>query len=74
MKYGGNREEETIFEAVYSGVKLLLTAHGEELKDVSKNMLEAQIFKNIVVLKNETKPGEIDKIYYLEGNQYVSGF
>lgn len=74
MKYGGNKEEETIFEAVYSGVKLLLTAHGEELKDVSKNMLESQIFKNIVILKNETKPGEIAQVYQLEGNKYVSGF
>lgn len=71
---GGNKEEEAIFEAVYSGVKLLLTAHGEELKDVSKNMLESQIFKNIVILKNETKPGELAKIYFLEGNRYVSGF
>jgi len=74
MKYGGNREEEAIFEAVYSGIQLLLTAHGEELKDVSQNMLDKKIFKNIVVLKNETKPGEVAKIYFLEGNRYVSSF
>lgn len=74
MKYGGSKEEEAILEAVYSGVKLLLTAHGEEIKDVSQSMLDAKIFKNIIILKNETKPGELAKIYFLEGNRYVSCF
>lgn len=71
---GGKKDEEAMFEAVYSGVKLLLTAHGEDLKDVSKNVIESKIFKNIVILKNVDKPGEIDKIYLLEGDKYVSCF
>jgi hypothetical protein len=46
----------------------------EKIEDVSENMLKAKIFKNIVVLKNENKPGELAKIYFLEGNRYVSNF
>ena len=59
---------------MYSGVRLLLTAHGEDINDVSKKILESKIFKNIVVLKNLNKPGELDKIYMLEGEKYVSCF
>lgn len=71
---GGVKDEEAMFEAVYSGVKLLLTAHGEEIKDVSKNIIDSKVFKNIVVLKNVDRPGELDKIYLLEGDKYVSCF
>lgn len=71
---GGEKDEEAMFEAIYSGVKLLLTAHGEKLSDVSKNIIDSKIFKNIVVLKNVDKPGELDKIYILEEDKYVSCF
>jgi len=53
---------------------LLLTAHGEKINDVSQKIIESKIFKNIVVLKNENKPGELDKIYILEGDKYVNCF
>lgn len=69
---GGSKDEEAMFEAIYSGVKLLLTAHGEDLKDVSKEIINAKIFRNIVILKNKNKPGELSKIYLLEGDKYVS--
>lgn len=71
---GGENDENAMFEAVYSGVKLLLTAHGEGINDVSKNIINSKVFKNIVVLKNKIKPGELDKIYILEGDKYVSCF
>jgi len=71
---GGEKDEDAIFDAVYSGVKLLLTAHGDEIKNVSKRIIDAKIFKNIVILKNVDKPGELDKIYILEGDNYVSCF
>lgn len=71
---GGDDDEDAIFEATYSGVKLLLTAHGEKLNDVSKNFLDSKIFKNIIILKNQNRPGELDKIYLLEGDKYVSCF
>ena len=71
---GGAKDEDAIFHAFYSGVKLLLTAHGETIKDVSKNIIDSKIFKNIVILKNVDKPGELDKIYMLEGDKYVSCF
>lgn len=71
---GGTNDEEAMFQAIYSGVKLLLTAHGEEIKDISPNIINSKVFKNIVILKNEDKPGELDKIYLLEGDKYVSCF
>lgn len=71
---GGTKDEEAIFEAFFSGVKLLLTAHGETIKDVSKNIIDSKIFKNIVILKKLDKPGELAKIYMLEGDKYVSCF
>jgi stage III sporulation protein SpoIIIAA len=74
MKLVGTVDENAIFEAVYSGVKLLLTAHGKNISDVGKNMIDAKIFKIIVILKNENKPGELDKLYFLEGDKYVSYF
>ena len=72
MKYGGKQDEEAMREAVYSGVKLLLTAHGEKIEDVAEKIREDKIFKHIIILKNEKKPGELAKIYFLEGNRYVS--
>lgn len=71
---GGEKDEEAMFHAIYSGVKLLLTAHGDKLSDISKNIIDSKIFNNIVVLKNVGKPGEVDKIYMLEGDKYVNSF
>ena len=71
---GGEKDEEAIFEAIYSGVKLLLTAHGESLNDISKKILDSKIFKNIIVLKNVDKPGALEQIYLLEGDKYVNCF
>ncbi len=71
---GGKKDEEAMFHAIYSGVKLLLTAHGDKLDDVSKDIIDSKVFNNIVVLKNVGKPGEVDKIYMLEGDKYVNSF
>ena len=45
---------------------------GFDLKDVSKEIINAKIFRNIVIVKNKNKPGELSKIYLLEGDKYVS--
>lgn len=72
MKFGGKKDEEAMQEAICSGVKLLLTAHGDKIEDVSEKIKETGIFKYIVVLKNEKIPGELAKIYFWEGNKYVN--
>lgn len=69
---GGKRDEEAIYNAVYSGVKLLFTAHGEKLEDISKNFINDKVFSNIVILKNSNKPGCIKNIYKLREEKYVA--
>lgn len=69
---GGETDWNAVMEAMYSGVKVLLTAHGEELQDISPRFLDAKVFKHIAILKKEKRPGELAKLYLLEGNRYVS--
>ncbi len=69
---GGVEEGEAIKKAIYSGVKLLLTAHGEKLSDIAPKWLEEKIFHNIVCLKKQGEPGKLDKLWILEGDKYVN--
>lgn len=71
---GGEKDEEAIYNAIYSGVELLFTAHGENLNDVSSTFIKNKIFSNIIILKKDDKPGSIKKIYKLKGEQYVTCF
>lgn len=68
---GGEKDFISINDAVYSGVKLLLTAHGNDIEDVKKFFIENYMFKNIIVLTKKNKPGEVKKIYKLEDKEYV---
>lgn len=68
---GDNKDIEAINEASYAGIKLLLTAHGEEINDVPHKLLKNKLFKIIIILKNEKKPGVVKKIYQLQEDKYV---
>ena len=68
---GGEKDEKAIEEAGYAGVKLLLTAHGEELEDISKLLLVNRVFKNVIVLGKSVQPGFIKNIYSLKEDKYV---
>ncbi|MBQ9267160.1 MAG: stage III sporulation protein AA [Clostridia bacterium] len=69
---GGKDDEEAIRRATYSGIKLLLTAHGDDIQDISKDIMEKKIFKNVVVLTRNNRPGEIKNVYKLKEDQYVA--
>lgn len=69
---GGVKDEEAIERAVYSGVKLLFTAHGDDLQDAPKNLLEKKLFQNIIILTRNHRPGEIKNIYTLRGKEYAT--
>ena len=69
---GGERDEEAIYNAMYSGVKFLFTAHGEKIEDVSKNFINDKVFSNIIILKNSNKPGSVKNIYRLKEEKYVA--
>lgn len=68
---GGKDDLEAIKEASFMGTKLLLTMHGKDIEDISKDFLEGNMFKNIIILTKKQKPGEIKKIYKLEDKNYV---
>jgi len=68
---GDSKDIEAIYEANFSGIKLLLTAHGDDLKDVPSKLLKNKLFKNIIILKNEKNPGVVKKIYQLQEDKYV---
>lgn len=68
---GGESDFYSVNDAIYSGVKLLLTVHGNDIEDVSKKFINSYMFKNIVVLTKKDKPGEIKNIYTLEDKEYV---
>lgn len=68
---GGKEDLEAIKEANFMGTKLLLTMHGKDIEDVSKDFLESNMFKNIIILTKKKHPGEIKKIYKLEDKNYV---
>lgn len=68
---GGEKDFNSVNDAIYAGVKLLLTVHGNDIEDVSKDFINSYMFKNIVVLTKKNKPGELKKIYTLEDKEYV---
>ncbi len=71
---GGVDDEKAIEEAGYAGVKLLLTAHGEDLCDVSKDLIKNKVFENIIVLAKSKKPGFIKNIYSIKEDSYVTNY
>lgn len=68
----GKEDILAIYDAMRSGVKLLLTAHGSSLKDVPNELIENRVFSKIIFLKKDVLPGSIGKIYSLEGDKYVA--
>ncbi len=68
---GSEKDFEAVKDAVCSGVKLLLTTHGDDIEDVSDSFVSNNLFKNIIILTKNNKPGEIKKIYKLEDKEYV---
>lgn len=67
----GTRDDEcAIYDAIKSGVKLLVTCHGEDIDDIPQNFLENKIFDYIIVLKKGKSPGTVNKIYFKNGEDY----
>ena len=69
---GSLSDIEAIMDACNSGIKLLLTSHGNDLEDIPNELINKRVFNNVVILDNKNKPGEIKKIYRLESKEYVA--
>lgn len=69
---GTDEDIESIGQAIVSGVNLLVTTHGSSLEDIPEELRKNNVFKNVVVLGKNYKPGFIKNIYKLKGENYVS--
>lgn len=71
---GDSKDIDAIYDAYFSGIKLLLTAHGDSIDDVPPRFLKNKLFKNIIILKKENTPGVIKNIYKLKEDKYASSY
>lgn len=75
---GGKEEIKPIMQAIYSGIKTIFTAHGQNIEDIKLNptineLVENCVFERIIFLNDKKEKGDIEKIYYLNKieRQYV---
>ncbi len=65
---GGREELEAVMTILHAGVKLLCTAHSNDLEELKKRpgyarILEEGVFDRIVVLSGRKGPGTVENIY-----------
>lgn len=65
---GSKNDIEAIKYATLSGVKLIFTAHGRNLEEISQKdglsyLIANHYFDNLIVLSNKNGPGTIERIY-----------
>ena len=65
---GKYEDIQAILEAILSGVKVIFTMHGENIKGILKNenikeLLDKEVFSKIIVLSNGKIPGIVEKVY-----------
>lgn len=71
---GDKSDVDAIYDANFAGIKLLLTAHGDSILDIPSRLSKIKLFKNIVILKKDKKPGVIKNIYKLKEDKYVINY
>lgn len=76
---GGGEDAKAIENALFCGCKILATIHGNSLRDIEQKPLfrgiaDRQIFQRYVVLKGQTKAGQILDIYDARGKSVKEGF
>ena len=71
---GNSKDIDAIYDANFSGIKLLLTAHGDDISDIPGRLFKNKLFKNIIILKKDKKPGAIKTIYQLKEDKYAINY
>ncbi|MBB6444884.1 stage III sporulation protein AA [Bacillus benzoevorans] len=64
---GRKEDSEAILEAVNAGIKLMMTTHGESLKEVRnrpslRRILDERIFQRFIILSRQDGPGTVTRI------------
>lgn len=72
---GSAKDILAIKAAIFSGVKVIFTMHGDSLKSVLENanvkeLIDMNVFSKIILLSSGKIPGIVEKIY--DGGAYVS--
>ncbi len=67
---GSTNDIEAIKYASLSGVNLVFTMHGKSINDITnktgmKELINEKLFKRVIILSNDGKPGNIQKIHIL---------
>lgn len=71
---GGDKDIDAVYDAYFAGIKLLLTSHGDSIADVPKKLYDTKLFKYIVILQKDCKPGKIKNIYTYKEDKYVANY
>lgn len=72
---GNEKDVKALYEVMKSGVKVVSTAHGEDLEDIKnklnlKDIIEGKIFERIIILDNSKGVGTISDV--IDGKTYKS--
>lgn len=64
---GSKDDSKAIEDAINSGVKVIATAHGENMKEIMmkigiRNLIESKLFEKIIILSRRNGPGTIEEI------------
>lgn len=64
---GRVEDSEAIHEAIYAGVSVFATVHGQSIEELTRRptlapLLKEQVFSRIIVLSRKQGPGTVDKI------------
>lgn len=65
---GSMEDADAILTALYSGVRVAVTAHGSSVKDILykpglKKLVKARAFKRVIVLSSRKGPGTLEAVY-----------
>lgn len=69
---GRKADSEAIHEAIYAGVHLFATVHGQSIKEITRRpvlreLLQEKVFTRLVLLSRRRGPGTVEGIY----NQFI---
>lgn len=72
---GAPGELEAVMTILHAGVKLLCTAHSDDLEELKRRpgferILQEGVFERIVILSGRKGPGTVEKIYHWNGEGY----
>lgn len=75
---GSTKDIESIIKAMNSGVKLITTVHGYDVKDIYereifKGAIENKVFQKAIVLSSRKGVGTVEYIYSFKGKNIIYG-